>query len=236
MAKKPQSSELNPGPGFRVRRTITRPDKKLLEQFKEFPAPDISDMMNRLYTMDAGIKNLVNEQAIVGPALTVKVFPGDNLMVHKALDLLQPGDINVIDGGSSPMNGIVGDLIAAKAQHRGAIGFVIDGLMRDLPEVQEVNLPIYARGTTPIGPLHRGPGEVNFPISCGGIVINPGDILCADGDGVTVVRQDFAAEILEKLISKRDSMAEYVAGVRRGVFSNEWVDKLLESHGCIFLD
>jgi RraA family protein len=236
MAKKPQSSELNPGPGFRVRRTITRPDKKLLEQFKEFPAPDISDMMNRLYTMDAGIKNLVNEQAIVGPALTVKVFPGDNLMVHKALDLLQPGDIIVIDGGSSPMNGIVGDLIAAKAQHRGAIGFVIDGLMRDLPEVQEVNLPIYARGTTPIGPLHRGPGEVNFPISCGGIVINPGDILCADGDGVTVVRQDFAAEILEKLISKRDSMAEYVAGVRRGVFSNEWVDKLLESHGCIFLD
>jgi RraA family protein len=236
MAKKPQSSELNPGPGFRVRRTITRPDKKLLEQFKEFPAPDISDMMNRLYTMDAGIKNLVNEQAIVGPALTVKVFPGDNLMVHKALDLLQPGDIIVIDGGSSPMNGIVGDLIAAKAQHRGAIGFVIDGLMRDLPEVQEVNLPIYARGTTPIGPLHRGPGEVNFPISCGGIVINPGDILCADGDGVTVVRQDFAAEILEKLISKRDSMAEYVAGVRRGVFSNEWVDELLESHDCIFLD
>jgi RraA family protein len=236
MAKKPQSSELNPGPGFRVRRTITRPDKKLLEQFKEFPAPDISDMMNRLYTMDAGIKNLVNEQAIVGPALTVKVFPGDNLMVHKALDLIQPGDIIVIDGGSSPMNGIVGDLIAAKAQHRGAIGFVIDGLMRDLPEVQEVNLPIYARGTTPIGPLHRGPGEANFPIICGGIVINPGDILCADGDGVTVVRQDFAAEILEKLISKRDSMAEYVAGVRRGVFSNEWVDKLLESHGCIFLD
>jgi RraA family protein len=236
MAKKPQSSELNPGPGFRVRRTITRPDKKLLEQFKEFPAPDISDMMNRLYTMDAGIKNLVNEQAIVGPALTVKVFPGDNLMVHKALDLLQPGDIIVIDGGSSPMNGIVGDLIAAKAQHRGAIGFVIDGLMRDLPEVQEVNLPIYARGTTPIGPLHRGPGEVNFPISCGGIVINPGDILCADGDGVTVVRQDFAAEILEKLISKRDSMAEYVAGVRHGFFSNEWVDELLESHGCIFLD
>jgi regulator of RNase E activity RraA len=121
MAKKPQSSELNPGPGFRVRRTITRPDKKLLEQFKEFPAPDISDMMNRLYTMDAGIKNLVNEQAIVGPALTVKVFPGDNLMVHKALDLLQPGDIIVIDGGSSPMNGIVGDKIAAGEEERAAM-------------------------------------------------------------------------------------------------------------------
>lgn len=236
MAKKPQSSELNPGPGFRVRRTITRPDKKLIAQFKEFPTPDISDMMNRLYTMDAGIKNLVNEQAIVGPALTVKVFPGDNLMVHKALDFLQPGDIIVIDGGGSLMNGIVGDLVAAKAKHRGATGFVIDGLMRDLPEVQEVGLPIYARGNTPIGPLHRGPGEVNFAISCGGIVINPGDIICADGDGVTVVRQDFAAEILEKLISKRTSLAEYVAGVRRGVFSNEWVDELLESHGCIFVD
>lgn len=236
MAKKPVSSELNPGPGFRVRRTIARPAKRLIEQFKEFPTPDISDMLNRLYTMDAGIKNMVNEKAIIGPALTVKVFPGDNLMVHKALDLVQPGDIIIIDGGGSRMNGIVGDLIAAKAQHRGAIGIVIDGLMRDLPKAQEVGLPIYARGTTPIGPLHRGPGEVNFPISCGGIVINPGDIICADGDGVTVVRQDFAAETLEKLINKRDSMAEYVAGVRRGTFSNEWVDEFLESHGCIFVD
>ncbi len=79
-------------------------------------------MTNRLYTMDQAIKNLVNDKAIVGPALTVKVFPGDNLMVHKALDLIQPGDIIVIDGGASPMNGIVGDLISTKAKHLGAIG------------------------------------------------------------------------------------------------------------------
>lgn len=236
MAKKPQSSELHPGPGFRIKRHIPRPPQTVIEQFKEFETPDISDMMNRLYTMDPGIKNVINDAPMTGPACTVKVFPGDNLMVHKALDIIQPGDIIVVDAGGSRMNGIIGDLIATKAKHREAAGFIIDGVVRDLPGMQAVGLPVYTRGVTPIGPLHRGPGEINYPISCGGIVVNPGDIICCDLNGVTVVRQDFAEEILTRLINQRESLAAYIAGVQRGEFSNTWVDTLLDGAGCIYED
>ncbi|MGH7494842.1 MAG: RraA family protein [bacterium] len=233
---KPKSSEMHPGPGFRIRSRIERAPLDLIKQFSAFETPDISDLMNRLYTMSSSIMNRVNDQAICGPACTVKVYPGDNLMVHKALDLAQPGDIIVVDAGGSHMNGIIGDLVSTKAKHRGIAGFVIDGLIRDLPGIQEAGMPVFARGVTPIGPLHRGPGEINFPISCGGIVVNPGDIIMGDKNGVTVVRKDFAAEVLERAYKQRDALRDYVASVQKGVFSNAWVDKLLAGDGCIFID
>jgi RraA family protein len=236
MAEKPKSAEMTPGPGFRVRRTINRPDAQTVAHLGEFESPDISDVMNRLYTMGSEIHNVTNEKKLIGPACTVKVFPGDNLMVHKALDIAQPGDVIVVDAGGSYLNGIVGDLITAKAMHRGLAGFVIDGLIRDWPGVKELGLPIYARGTTPIGPLHRGPGEVNFPVSCGGIVVLPGDIVVGDENGVTVVRADFAEEVLARLVALRDTQAQYVADVRKGVFSNAWVDRLLLEADCQFID
>jgi len=177
MLSKPKSAELHPGPGFRIRKNITRPPAELIEKFKQFETPDVSDMMNRLYTMSLEIQNRVNDQMICGPAVTVKCFPGDNLMVHKSLDIVKPGDIIVVDAGGSHMNGIIGDLISTKAKHRGVKGFVIDGLVRDIAGIKEVGMPVFAKGITPIGPLHRGPGEINFPISCGGIVVNPGDII-----------------------------------------------------------
>jgi RraA family protein len=236
MAEKPKSSEMTPGPGFRVRRTIERPDPTLVERLKEFESPDVSDVMNRLYTMVSAIHNVTNDKPLVGPACTVKVFPGDNLMVHKALDIAQPGDVIVVDAGGSNLNGIVGDLITAKALHRGIAGFVIDGLIRDWPGVKELGMPVYARGMTPIGPLHRGPGEINFAVSCGGIVVLPGDIIVGDTNGVTVVRADFASVVLERLVAMRDSQAQYVADVRKGVFSNAWVDRLLLEAECQFVD
>ena len=234
--KKPQSSELHPGPGFRVKRNIERPAKELIDRFWEFETPDISDMMNRLYTMDPGIKNLTNGAAIRGPACTVKVFPGDNLMVHKALDIAKPGDIIVVDAGASSMNGIIGDLVSNKAKHRGIAAFVIDGLIRDIPGVKEADLPVYARGVTPLGPLHRGPGEINYPVSCGGIVVNPGDIICGDENGITVIRKEFAGELLKRLIIQKESLCIYFAHVKKGIFSNEWVDGILDEQKCEFYD
>ncbi len=157
--KKPKSAEMYPGPGFRIREVIARPSPGIIEQFRCFGSPDISDLMNRLYTMSAAIHNLVNDDAICGPACTVKVFPGDNLMVHKALDVAHPGDIVVVDAGATPMNGVMGDLVANKARHRGIQAFVIDGLIRDLPGIKETGLPIYARGVSPSVPCTADPAR-----------------------------------------------------------------------------
>ncbi|HIQ07193.1 MAG TPA: RraA family protein [Thiotrichaceae bacterium] len=233
MGTKPKSSELNPGPGFRVNMSISRLDNSLVKQFSQFLTTDISDLMNRLYTMSWSIKNLVNNQCILGTAITVKVFPGDNLMVHKALDIAQPGDIIVIDASSTPMNAVIGDLVAQKAQHRGIAGFIVDGLIRDLKGIQEIGIPVFARGTTPIGPLHRGPGEINYPVSCGGIVVNPGDIIMGDKDGVIVIQQQSAPDILKRAYQQQESLADYIANVKKGIFSNDWVDQQLADSGCI---
>jgi RraA family protein len=185
-----------------------------------------------MYAMSAQIKNLVNDAKIIGSACTVKCFPGDNLMVHKALDIANPGDIIVVDASGSTTTAVIGDLIAQKAKHRGIAGFVIDGLIRDFHDVRRVGLPIFAKGVTPVGPLHRGPGEINFPICCGGIVVNSGDIIAADTTGVVVVRADFAEALLTRLEAQRASLEAYVASVARGDFSNAWVDRILEEALC----
>lgn len=231
---RPQSAELIPGPGFRVRSDFTRPRPELLDIYRQFETADISDLINRMYTMRADIRNVTNEKPLVGPACTVKVFPGDNLMVHKALDIVQPGDVLVIDTGGSQRNAVVGDMIANKAVHRGIAGFVIDGLVRDLPGVIETGLPIYACGVTSFGPLHRGPGELNYPVSCGGVVVNPGDIIAADVSGVTVVRKEFAEQLAVRLHAHCERLAAYTANVKQGIFSNAWVDAQLQKDKCLF--
>lgn len=233
MEAKPRSAELHPGPGFRVQLDFPRLDPTLMRAFGAFATPDISDLLNRLYAVDPAIGCLTgSHQRLWGPACTVKVFPGDNLMVHKALDVAKPGDIVVVDAGGSTENAVLGDLISTKAKHREIAGFVIDGLVRDLPAILPLDFPVFARGTTAIGPLHRGPGEINYPICCGGVVVNPGDVIVADAAGVVVIPQEFAPELLQKLNDHQASNAAYLAAVRRGEFSNAWVDRVLEAHDC----
>jgi regulator of RNase E activity RraA len=234
-AGKPTTSELHAGPGFRIRKSFTRPGSAVLEGLRDFDTPAISDLMNRLYAMASEIVPLAGpNRPVVGPACTVKVYPGDNLMVHKSLDLAAPGDVIVIDTSCSGLTAVLGDLICTKARHRGIAGFVVDGLIRDLPAIQELgDFPVFARGVTPIGPLHRGPGEINHAISCGGIVVNPGDIIVADVNGVVVVPRDLAEELLERLRTRAAAEADYIAAVSRGEFSNAWVDRTLDSGGVL---
>jgi len=232
-ATKPISAEMFPGPGFRVKSEFHRLDSHFMKQFTEFATPDISDLLNRLYAMDPAITCLTGKHhQLCGPACTVKVFPGDNLMVHKSLDVARPGDIVVIDAHASSMNAVLGDLVSTKSKHRGIAGFIVDGFIRDLPDILELDFPIFARGTTSIGPLHRGPGEINYPICCGGIVVNPGDVIVADGAGIVVIPQEIASDLLKRLRNQKASQAAYLASVKRGDFSNEWVDRILTQAGC----
>jgi RraA family protein len=230
---KPKSAEINPGPGFRIKSSFQRLDAEFMRRFAEFESADISDQLNRLYAVAPAVHCLTGEHKLVGPACTVKVFPGDNLMVHKALDIARPGDVVVVDAGASRTNAALGGLISTKATHRGLAGFVVDGYIRDLPEILPLDFPVFARGTTPIGPLHRGPGEINYPICCGGVVVNPGDIVVADGFGVVIIPRENAPEIHERLMAFQQKNRDYFAGVKAGLFSNQWVDDVLDESGCI---
>lgn len=233
MAAKPKSSEIHSGPGFRVQLDFPRLDPELIQAFAQFDTPDVSDQLNRLYAVDSAIQCLTDPRhRLCGPVCTVKVFPGDNLMVHKALDVAKPGDIVVIDAHGSKSNAVLGDIICTKSKHRGISGFVVDGLIRDLPGIVPLDIPVFARGTTAIGPLHRGPGEINYPITCGGVVVSPGDILVADIAGIVVIPQGIARDLLERMLEHKKANASYLEAVQRGEFSNAWVDSLLESHNC----
>jgi RraA family protein len=226
---KPKTSELHPGPGFRVRHEIERPSPETVSALGQFDTPDISDLMNRLYTMNPSIRPVTDANRVAGPACTVRAYPGDNLMVHKSIDVAQPGDVVVVDASSSELNAVLGDLVSTKARHRGIAGFIVDGLVRDVPGIRALgDFPVFARGVTPIGPLHRGPGEVNHPVSAGGIVVQPGDVIVADVDGVVVVPRTLAEEMLRRLDERKAADAEYTAAVARGEFSNAWVDNMLD--------
>jgi regulator of RNase E activity RraA len=235
VVSKPQSAVMYPGPGFRIRSDVDRPDPELVGGFGAFDTPAISDRMNRLYTMAPGIRNLTDDGLrILGPACTVKVYPGDNLMVHKALDVAQPGDVVVVDTSASTMTAVLGDLVSTKARHRGLAGFVVDGLIRDLPAIRALgDFPVYARGVTPTGPLHRGPGEINHPVCAGGIVVEPGDIIVGDQSGLVVVPQEIARELLDRLEASAAKETDYAAAVADGDFSNDWVDALLGESGLV---
>lgn len=233
MIEKPQSAEIHPGLGFRIRHRIERPAHDSIVGLSRFKIPEISDCMNRLYTISRAITCLTELlKPLLGIACTVRVYPGDNLMVHKALDIAQPGDVVVIDANGLEGTAVLGDSICTKAKHRNIAGFVVDGFVRDIIGVRKTNLPVFARGVTAIGPLHRGPGEINFPIQCGGVVVHPGDVVLGDENGVVVVPTYAVGTLIRRLSEKEATEAAYKAAVARGEFSNAWVDRILDAGGC----
>ena len=153
--------------GYRINKTIKRADNKLVESFRNIPTPNIADNMNRMFCVNPKIKSL-NGTHMAGVAFTVKAPPGDNLLFHKALDMAQPGDIIVIDVQGETTNATCGEIMFRYAMKKGIEGFLIDGAVRDLGGLKEIDFPVYAKGVSPNGPYKNGPGEINFPVCCGG--------------------------------------------------------------------
>lgn len=235
MSSKPHKVRIYPGPGFRIRKGIARPAPELCAGFGAYAVQDISDLLNGLYALAPGIRNLVNDRPLIGPACTVKLPAGDNLMLHKALDLAAPGDVLVVDARGGDF-AVCGDLICQKAVHRGIAGLVIDGLIRDLPGLQTLGLPVFARGLTPVAPRQHGPGEINYPVSCGGVVIQPGDLIVADQNGIVAIPQDCLPDLLERLSDWQKDFNVYHREVEAGHFDNAWADALLEQAGVEYRD
>jgi RraA family protein len=171
---------------------------------------------------------------MAGFAFTVRVSPADNLMLHKALTLAKPGDVIVVEAGGALTNAITGELMAATAKQRGIAGFVIDGAIRDRAGILQLEFPVYAKGLQPRGPYKDGPGEINVPVSCNGVVVNPGDIVIGDDDGVVVVPMRDAHSVLKKAKEKAEQERAIMDAIVSGTLDTSWIDEQLKQKGCEF--
>ena len=221
--------------GLRVFNNVVRPAQELIDCFAGLPVANIADMMNRMFCINARIRPM-NTAPLLGPAFTIKCRPGDNLLLHKALDMAMPGDILVVDAQGDMSNSIIGELMVLWAMKRGLGGFIIDGAIRDIGTLKNVRIPIYAAGITPAGPYKDGPGEINVPVVCGGVVVSPGDILVGDEDGVVVIRPEDAPDLLKKTRAKNLAEQQTMKDIENMAWDRTWVDKALQERGCEFID
>ncbi|WP_313757004.1 RraA family protein [Tissierella sp.] len=192
--------------GYRINQEIKRPSKELLDRIREFSTCELCDGTIIYNAMDYHIKPMVTKQKICGPAITVKLPMGDSLMVTKAVDLAKSGDVIVVDGRGSKNNALWGDHRSLSCKVKGIEGVVIDGAFRDLEENEEICFPIYAKAVTCGSSTKNSNGEINVPISCGGVTVNPGDIIVGDVNGVCVIPVEYAEQIMENAQKKIDSM------------------------------
>lgn len=209
-----------------------RPDTTLVEKFRDVAVANLDDCMNRISAVHEDIRP-VNKGKLLGPAFTVKVPSGDNLMFHAAMDLAKPGDVIIIDAGGDTRRSIFGELMVTYCRKRGIAGIVVDGSLRDVDAMSQLtDFPVYARGITPDGPYKNGPGEINTPIVCGGRLVNPGDIVIGDEDGVIFVNPTDAPELLEKVNKLHENEIRILNTIEKdGTYIRPWVNEKLESLG-----
>lgn len=220
--------------GFRILHRQRAVPTSLVAEFAALPVANVSDSMHRMTAGGPRLMRMHRDGVLAGPALTVKARPGDNLMLHKAIDMAEPGDVIVCDAGGDLTNALFGELMLAYAMRRGVAGFVLNGAIRDADALRETNLPVYAAGVTHRGPYKDGPGEINVPIALDGMVIEPGDLMLGDGDGVVCVPFGAALEVLARTKAKHVAETKQMADIVAGTNDRAWVDATLRRLGCAF--
>ncbi len=218
--------------GFRILTRRQGVSPELVARFAALPVANVSDSMHRMAAAGPRLRAYHASGSLAGPALTVKSRPGDNLMLHKAIDMAHPGDVIVVDAGGDLTNSLMGELMLAHAMRRGVAGFVLWGAIRDADAIREANLPLWAMGVTHRGPYKDGPGEINVPIALEGMVIEPGDLILGDGDGVLSVPVADAAGVLERTEAKQAAETAQMQRIKDGTNDRSWVDETLRRLGC----
>lgn len=218
--------------GFRILPRRRAVGTAAVERFRGLPVANVSDSMSRMAAGGARLRPLHAGGCLAGPALTVKTRPGDNLMVHKALDVAEPGDVVVVDGGGDLTNALIGELMLAFAEHKRLAGIVIDGAVRDIAAIRAGRFPVYAAGVTHRGPYKDGPGEINVPVAIDGMVIAPGDLIIGDDDGLLCVPYDEVETVLAAARAKHAAEEKQLAAALAGTSDRGWVDAALERLGC----
>lgn len=218
--------------GFQILKRKRQVSAETAARFRELPVANISDSMFRLTAGGARLRPMHKGGAMSGPALTVKSRPGDNLMLHKAIDIAEPGDVIVCDAGGELTNSLIGELMISHAIKRRLGGIVVNGAVRDSGWIRARDFPIYAAGVTHRGPYKDGPGEINVAIAIDGMVIEPGDLIVGDEDGFLCVPYALTGPVLAATEAKQAAEVKQMAEIEAGTSDRSWVDATLKRLGC----
>ncbi len=213
----------------RIHPTTPRPSAEQLEAVAQLPSTIVSDQLER-YGFAQGINQITRRELgiMAGPALTVRTRPGDNLVIYKAIQLAQPGDILVVDAAGATDRAVMGEIVAHHAHAQGIAGLVIDGCIRDGAEIAEESMPVFAKGFAHPGPFKNGPGEIRGTVSVGGAVVRNGDIVVGDADGVAVIPLERLAETIAGGQEALSREGKAIALAKSGKMDTSWVDDKLE--------
>jgi RraA family protein len=217
-----------------VIRDFERVPADVVAKAKEFQAAILADVAGRRGTLHGRIRGLDPSMKIAGPAFTVEVRPGDNLMIHAAIRLAKPGDVLVIDGKGDQTCALMGTIMMNQCRQAGIAGVIIDAAVRDSEEIREMGYPVFSVGTNPNGPTKFVPGRINHPIGIGGITVSPGDLIVADADGVVVLEREKAAAKQPLAAKKEADEKERIAKIQKeGNIPPGWLDGALRAAGVL---
>ena len=217
-----------------VIREIQRVPADVVAKAKEFQAAILADVAGRRGTLHGRIRALDPSMKIAGPAFTVEVRPGDNLMIHAAIALAKPGDVLVVDGKGDQTCALMGTIMMNQCRAAGIAGVVLDAAVRDSLEIREMQYPVFSVGTNPNGPTKFIPGRINWPVSVGGITVHPGDLIVGDADGVVVLEREKAAAMLPLAAKKEADEKARIESIRtKGGGSAGWLDVALRAAGVL---
>jgi RraA family protein len=222
---------MNALPGSRRLPCAPLADPAMISAFRGRAVSNISDNLDRLsaavglrpfHRLTGSHADAPAAASMAGTALTVRTRAGDNLAIHQALDLLRPGDVLVVDGGGDVSRALVGEIMKAIAQRRGCAGFVIDGAVRDFDAFARDHFPCFARAAIHAGPYKQGPGEINVPVSIGGMVVLPGDVVVGDADGVVAFPAAAGAVLLELTLRQEAREAAILRSIADGTYTGAY--------------
>ncbi|WP_214346177.1 RraA family protein [Pseudomonas congelans] len=219
--------------GFRVLEAARKVSAEWVSRYRDVPVANVSDSMNRMTAGGARLRPMHREGVLAGPALTVKARPGDNLMLHYAIDIAEPGDVIVVDAGGDLSNALIGEMMVAYAVKRGVAGIVINGAIRDAGSIAAGTFPMFAAGISHRGPYKDGPGEINVAIAIDGMVIEPGDLVLGDEDGLLCVPYEHVADVYDRASAKHHAEQKQLEQIARGENDRSWVLESLKKKGCL---
>lgn len=214
-------------------RNFERVPAGVVRQAAEYQAAILADVAGRRGALHGRIRALRPAMKFAGTALTVEVRPGDNLMIHAAMSLAQPGDVLVIDGKGDRTAALMGTIMMTACQKLGIAGVVVDGAVRDALEIEEMQFPVFSVGTNPNGPTKVAPGRIGHPVTVGGVTVHPGDFVIGDADGVVVVERAKIESLLPLAAKKVRDEAERIAAIRQGDIAAKWLDGALRTAGVL---